>query len=218
MSAAPRFLYLHGFGSGPESAKGVALSQRFATHGVTLSRLNLRRPSLERLRFSAMKAEVTAAIGDAQDRAVLFGSSLGGLTAARVAEEDARVCALVLLAPAFQLAARWRRRLGEAGWRDWETSDRLEIEDYAERRKTTLDFAFVRELEQLDRGWPDVRVPTLLLHGCVDETVPIDGSRAFAADRRHVRLVEVDDGHSLVDSLDRIEAESLAFLQPFLNE
>ena len=108
----PRWLYLHGFGSSRDSAKGLALSQRFAELGITLDRLDLRRPSLEHLRLSAMIEAVRAAIGAERDRAVVFGSSLGGLTAARVAEQDARVCALVLLAPAFRFPERWRARLG----------------------------------------------------------------------------------------------------------
>ena len=37
----------------------------------------------------------------------LIGSSLGGLTAARLAERDARVTKLVLLAPAFTPLAFW---------------------------------------------------------------------------------------------------------------
>jgi pimeloyl-ACP methyl ester carboxylesterase len=211
----PRFLYLHGFASSRDSYKGVALAERFARRGLALERLDLRVPSLEHLRFSAMKAAVRTAIGGPRDRAVLFGSSLGGLTAARVAEEDARVCALILLAPAFHLHERWRARLGEDGWRDWQTRDALEIDDYFTKRKTHIDFAFVRELETLDFGFPDVRVPTLIIHGRGDETVPIEGSRAFARDRRYVHLIEVDDGHELTASLDRIDAEATAFLKYF---
>src|SRR5688572_14095297 len=113
---APRFLYLHGFASGPASKKGVALAQHFAGLGVELERLDLRVPSLEHLRTSAMIQTTIAAIGGPRDRAVIFGSSLGGLTACRVAEVDPRVCALVLMAPAFRLAERWRRRLGEEAY------------------------------------------------------------------------------------------------------
>jgi pimeloyl-ACP methyl ester carboxylesterase len=215
--SSPRFLYLHGFASSRDSYKGVALAERFAARGVTLERLDQRLPSLEHLRFSAMKAAVRAAIGDAHDRAVVFGSSLGGLTAARVAEEDPRVCALVLLAPAFHLHARWRARLGEEAWLEWQTRDWIEIDDYATHGKTRLDFGFVREMETLDAGWPDVRVPTLIVHGRGDETVPVEGSRTFAADRRHVRLIEVNDGHELTASLDRIDDEAVQFLETFLN-
>src|ERR1700734_2723165 len=116
----PRVLYLHGFASGPRSHKGVAVAAHYARRGVQVERLNLRVPSFEPLRLSAMIAAVVAAIGGDRDRVVLFGSSLGGLTASRVAEQDARVAALVLLAPAFRMVERWRARLGKDGWRRWE--------------------------------------------------------------------------------------------------
>ena len=138
-AAGPRWLYLHGFASGPGSAKGTRLAEHFGKMGIALERLDLRRPSMEHLRLSQMIAHVRDAIGGASDRAVLLGSSLGGLTAARVAEEDARVCALVLLAPAFQMAERWRGRLGEAAWEEWRTTGFYEraITRRAARRGST---------------------------------------------------------------------------------
>jgi predicted esterase YcpF (UPF0227 family) len=114
---APRFLYLHGFASGPRSRKGLAFVEHFAERGVAIECLDLRVPSFEQLRLTEMLEVTRNAIGSPRDRVVLFGSSLGGLTAARVAERDPRVAALVLLAPAFQLVARWRQQLGTA-WDD----------------------------------------------------------------------------------------------------
>ncbi|MFY0584059.1 alpha/beta fold hydrolase [Cystobacter fuscus] len=61
-----------------------------------------------------------------------------------------------------------------------------------------------------------MRVPTLLIHGRQDTTTEISYSREWAQGRRHVRLVEVDDGHELVASLERITAEADDFLRPFL--
>ncbi|MCI0671403.1 MAG: alpha/beta fold hydrolase [Myxococcaceae bacterium] len=219
MPEGPRWLYLHGFASGPDSAKGVALASHYAKAGVQLERLNLRVPSLERLRLSAMLETVRGAIGGERDRAVVFGSSLGGLAACRVAEQDARVCALVLLAPAFRLGEQLRRRLGDAGWHRWEAEGWLETDDFAEKRRTRVDFGFIRDAAEVDArsgGWPDVRVPTLLVHGRRDDTCDVESSRAWARGRSHVRLVEVDDGHELVDSLPRIAEEADAFLAPFL--
>jgi pimeloyl-ACP methyl ester carboxylesterase len=218
-ATSPRFLYLHGFASGPESTKGLAFSEHFARLGVAIERLDLRVPSLERLRLSAVMAATRAAIGGERDRAVLLGSSLGGLTAARVAALDARVCALVLLAPAFRLAELWRARLGEEGRRRWRESGWLEIDDYVTRQKTRIDHGFLEDLEAIDdaeSGWPDVRVPALIVHGRFDDVVDIDRSRAFAAGKRHVRLVEVDDGHDLTATLPRTLAAAEAFLVPFL--
>jgi pimeloyl-ACP methyl ester carboxylesterase len=82
-----------------------------------------------------------------------------------------------------------------------------------------VDFGFLEDLAAADAagaGWPDVRVPTLIVHGRRDEVVDIGLSRAFAAGKRHVRLVELDDGHELVATLPRTLAEAEAFLAPFL--
>jgi hypothetical protein len=214
----PRWLYLHGFASGPESSKGVALSEHYARQGIHLRRLNLRQPSLEHLRLSAMMRTVREAIGGERERAVVFGSSLGGLTACRVAEEDARVCALVLLAPALRAMEQMRRRVGEPGMRRWEDTGWMELQDHAEKRMARVDFGFVQDVEALDGrggGWPDVRVPTLIIHGRQDDTCDISASRQWARGKRHVRLVEVDDGHELVASLGRIAAEADDFLKPY---
>lgn len=215
MSPGPRWLYLHGFASGPRSAKGMRLSEHYARRGITLERLDLRQPSMDHLRLTAMIAHVRDAIGGAEDRAVVLGSSLGGLTAARVAEEDPRVCALVLLAPAFRMAERWRTRLGEADWEAWRTTGFLETRDHAKGGTARVDFGFAEDAAAVDArgdGWPDVRVPTLIVHGVHDDVVPVEGSRQWADGKRHVRLVEVDDGHELVASLDVIAREADAHL------
>jgi pimeloyl-ACP methyl ester carboxylesterase len=214
----PRFLYLHGFASGPSSYKGVALAEHFQARGELLERLNLRVPSFENMRLSAMMETVKEAIGGERQRVVLFGSSLGGLTASRVAERDPRVCALLLLAPAFRLMERWRRRLGEDGWLAWQQSGWLETHDYTTQSKSRVDFGFALDavaVESQGDGWPDVRVPTLIVHGVKDPTVDIDLSRTWSKGKRHVKLVEVDDGHELAASLDRIKQEVDAFLAPF---
>ena len=164
-AVGPRFLYLHGFASGPSSYKGTALCNHYDMRGVAVDRLNLRLPSFEHLRLSAMIAHTRAAIGREQDRAVLFGSSLGGLTACRVAEIEPRVIALVLLAPAFRVVERWRGRLGAQAWESWQKTGWLDQEDHEEKRPSRVDYGFAVDAETVDArsgGWPDVRVPCLL--------------------------------------------------------
>jgi len=209
----PRFLYLHGFASSPRSAKAVAFAEHYAGRGVAIDRLDLRLPSFEHLRLSAMIAAVQRAIGGASDRAVVFGSSLGGLTAARVAERDPRVTGLVLLAPAFRLLERWR---AQPDWDDWERFGWREVHDHATGRPARVDFGFAEDAMAIDRGDPDIRVPTLILHGTRDDVVSIDRSRAVAHGNRHVRLIELDDGHELTASLPRLLAEADRFLAPWL--
>jgi len=202
-----KILYLHGFASGPLSKKGVAFEQHFAARGTAVERMNLRVPSFEHLRLSAMIETVLAAIAG---EAIVIGSSLGGLTAARVAERDDRVRALVLLAPAFQLASRWRE-LPE--YETWRTTGWREVLDYTTGAPAKVDFGFITDAEAIDVGYPDVRVPTLILHGTRDDVVPIDRSRTFAAGKPHVRLLELDDGHELVDSIPRLVSEAEAFVR-----
>jgi len=208
----PRLLYLHGFASGPRSTKGIAFAAHFAARGLALDCLDLRVPSLEHLRLSAMLDRVRQAIGGASDQAVLIGSSLGGLAAARVAERDARVVALVLMAPAFQLVARWRAL---PGWDDWRRSGWREIRDFHTGRPARVDFGFAEDAMAIDAGEPAVTAPTLILHGAHDDVVPIEQSRAFAAGKPHVALIELDDGHELVRSLPRLLDETDRFLAPW---
>jgi pimeloyl-ACP methyl ester carboxylesterase len=199
--------------------KATRLAEHYAKKGLTLERLDLRQPSMEHLRLSAMIAHVREAIGARTDRAVIIGSSLGALTAAHVAEEDARACALVLLAPAFRSAERWRTRLGEEKWSMWRTTGYIETKDHARGGMARVDFGFMEDLARVDSrgsGWPDVRVPTLVIHGTRDDVVPVEGSRAWADGKRHVRLVEVDDDHDLGASLDRIASEADRHLASFL--
>lgn len=216
--ALPRFLYLHGFASSPESRKARVFERFFEARGALVDRLDLRKPSMEKLRISAMMAHVRTRIGGEADRAVLVGSSLGGLTAARVAARDARVCALFLLAPAFRIAARWKARLGEAAYGAWAESGYIEVDDHATGAKSRVHFPFVEELVALDAeddGLPDVRVPTFIVAGRRDDVVDNDATRAFAAGRPHVQLHWVDDGHELGATLPEIEAHCDAFLRPF---
>jgi alpha-beta hydrolase superfamily lysophospholipase len=205
-----KILYLHGFASGPQSKKGVDFDKYFSSRGHEVERLNLRVPSFEHLRLSAMIDTVVSRI---TGPAVLIGSSLGGLTAARVAERDDRVRACVLLAPAFQLVARWKESIGPVAWDDWRTRGTREVDDYTTGGKSSVDFGFVEDVERVDVGYPDVRVPTLVMHGLRDDVVPVDRARTFVAGKRALRrLIELDDGHELVASLPRLLVETEAFL------
>ncbi len=218
-----RYLYMHGFASGPLSKKGVAMERHLAGRGLALSRLDVRVPSLERLRLSAIIDTARRAIGALDDRAVVFGSSLGGLAAAHLAARDTRVEAVVLLAPGFRVAANFRRRLGEEAMRRWQEEGWLETHDYATGTTSRVDWGFLADALAVDgqahedraaerAEFPDVRAPCLVIHGRGDETCPVEVSRQFAEGRPNVRLVEVDDGHELLESLPVIFAETDRFL------
>lgn len=218
----PVFLYLHGFASSPASTKAKAFRAWAARHGAPLEVLDLRVPSFEKLLFSAIKQRVREAIDDCggeRARVALIGSSLGGLTACRVAEEDARVAAVFAMAPAFSIASRWKERIGEAAFDEWRRSGFLEVDDYATKQRGRVHFRFVEELAEIDAAcggpFPDVRVPTRIVHGRRDAVVDIDLSRTWSRGKRHVRLVEVDDEHELGASIPRLLDEATDFFEEF---
>lgn len=205
-------LYLPGFASGPSSTKAVAYADHYAKRGITVERLDLRKPSFERLRMSAMVEHVRARL---TGPAVLIGSSLGGLTAARVAEADDRIAAVVLLAPAFRLVERWQQQLGPE-WDEWKRSGWREVYDYTTNASAKVDFGFITDVLAYGSEVPKVTVPALVIHGTQDETVPIASSRELAASDPRVELIELADGHQLAASIPRLLAESDRFLEPYL--
>jgi alpha-beta hydrolase superfamily lysophospholipase len=214
----PALLYLHGFASSPASTKARAFIEWGKARGIAIEALDLRVPSFERLLFSAIVGRVREAIdaaGGPRARVALIGSSLGGLTACRVAEQDPRVAAVFAMAPAFRLVDRWKATLGDAEWKKWRSNGFREVDDHLTKQKAAVHFGFVEELEELDAGNPDVRVPVCIVHGTKDDVVDVERSRDFARGKRHVRLVEVDDGHELVASISRILSEAERFFAPF---
>jgi pimeloyl-ACP methyl ester carboxylesterase len=108
-----------------------------------------------------------------------------------------------------------RERLGESGWRIWEKRGWLEVDDHAKGGKTRVDFGFATDMASIETaagGFPDVRVPALVVHGRRDEVVDVALSREWARGRSNVRLVEVDDDHSLGATVPLILSETDAFL------
>lgn len=205
-------LYLHGFASGPSSKKARALAARFAGIGVHVEVPDLTPgpDGFERSSPSSMLAVAEGLLAASPPPHAIIGSSLGGYLAAVAASRDPSIERLVLMAPAFRLFERWEARLGAAELEAWRTRG-LEVDHFASGRRRRLGWQFHQDAE----GWPafpEVRVPTLCIAGRRDETVPIADVEAFVERTPTARLVAVDDGHELVDSLDLIFAEARAFL------
>src|SRR5258708_6312867 len=75
-----RHLWLHGFASGPTSSKGRFVGERLRERGIELVIPDLNEPAFFDLTVTRMLERVDALAG--ADRVALFGSSLGGFTAA----------------------------------------------------------------------------------------------------------------------------------------
>ena len=209
----PCLAYLHGFASGPMSRKGQALAERLARRGVELRLPDLNRPSFSRLTVTGALEAVDELVESGPRHAAwrFIGSSFGGYVAARWAElRPERVARLLLLCPGFDLPSRWPDLLGADELARWERDGALLLPDGA-GRPTPVHWGFVQDVRR-HPPVPEVPCPTRIVHGTRDEVVPVEGSRRYAADRSGVELVEVDDDHALLESLDTIAVQAEAFL------
>lgn len=205
--------YLHGFASGPRAKKGQALKAAFEARGESFLTPDLNAPSFAELSMGAMLERVDGldrTEGD-EDGWALVGSSLGGWLAAAWAERHPdRVQRLLLLCPAFDVPTRWPDIMPPGAMARWAREGRFMMQD-GEGVLQPLHHAFYEESRTLPTH-PAVPCATKIVHGTRDDRVPIASSRAYAASHPNVELIEVDDGHDLIASLQTIVALALDWL------
>lgn len=201
-SAATHYLYLHGFASSPRSAKAQFLRQQFLTRNCTLHLLDLNQNDFAHLTLTRQIQQVLRWLQD-HESTVIIGSSLGGLTAAWVAQQapaNASIERLVLLAPAFQFLDQWLPRLGHEAMARWQADGWLPIYHYGLGQQQLLSKDFWQDAQRYADVALTASIPTLIVHGCRDEVIDISASRHYAANRPWVKLVEVEADHSLADA------------------
>jgi pimeloyl-ACP methyl ester carboxylesterase len=211
----PQYLYLHGFASSPQSKKAQAFYQRFQRQNIPLLIPDLNQGDFRHLTLGRQIQQVSDLVQACPDPTVLIGSSLGGLTAAWVAQQlplQNRIEKLVLLAPAFQFLAQWLTRLGPDQLATWRTQGTLPVYHYSDQRHHPLHYGFITDAQGYDDAQLTAPIPTLILHGLYDDVIAIDASRTYAATRPWVTLVELPSDHALGD----VEEELWHHTQRFL--
>ena len=203
------FVFLHGFtkdsdvGGGGQIAKYVA-----SLFHVPVEQPNLNQPSFNEFSVSNAIRVINKLFDEKQKehreqvQMNLIGASMGGYIAARYAElYPDRVKKLFLLCPAFGLAARWREFLSDDELEKWKSSG---SHSYDGRQ---LHYSFLDDLTQNHPAYPQILCPTSIVHGKLDELIPIAASQQFIKEQKNkelIHLVEVDDDHHLSKSLFQI--------------
>ena len=211
-------IYLHGFASSPHGAKVTDLRERLAAWGIDLRAPDLNVPDFTHLTISAMIDRTAREVAACPPGPVfLIGSSLGGFTALhfldrrRGAEAD-RVAKLILLAPALDFGERYLRHAPPEALAAWEAGKAVPVMHYGAGRELPLGPDLMADAAHYSGGFDlTLALPVLILHGRRDESVPVALSQRFAAGRPNVRLRVLESDHSLVDQLDTIWAEMVAF-------
>jgi uncharacterized protein len=204
-----RVLYLHGFASSPASTKARFFRERLTRAGFAVEVPDLAEGDFAGLTLTAQLDVIAHAAGG--DPVTLIGSSMGGYLAALYAARRPETARVVLMAPAFGFARRWRERLGATAVDEWKHTGALEVFHYGEGRTCKLGYGLLKDGECYE-DYPEVTQPCLIFHGVNDDVVPAQYSRDFAAGRSNVRLELMDSGHDLLNVLDVMANEVGAFL------
>lgn len=219
-----KFVYLHGFASSPNSAKARYIRDRFAELNIKVDIPDLNFGDFSHLTITRQINQVASIIsadgkGDTEQSppqstpVTLIGSSLGGLTAAHLAQQYPQVQRLILLAPAFGFLSHWLAQLGDAQVRLWQKEKYLMVYHYGEGRSLPLSYDFLTDAAQYQEEILQRPISTLILHGKNDEVIPIQASRAFAKSRPWVELVELESDHTLGNVLTEIWQAIYQFCQ-----
>lgn len=202
------YFYLHGLASSPQSTKAQQLRDRLRSRGISLQIPDLNNGDFEGLTVSRQIRQVRQICSEMGDETsnlpvTLVGSSLGGLTAAWVAQQQTNVVRVVLLAPAFGFPDCW---LSAAQVSQWLDAGWLALYHYGEGRSRRLHAEFVRDARRYSTSGLTRPVPTTILHGTEDAIVPVAVSRDYARSRPWVTLRELPSDHALTDAMGAIEA------------
>ncbi|MEH2050878.1 YqiA/YcfP family alpha/beta fold hydrolase [Nostoc sp.] len=198
------YIYLHGFASSPHSAKARDISDRFTQIHTKLKIPDLNAGDFSQLTITRQIAQVAAEFNNDSTLVTLIGSSLGGLTAAHLGQQNLQVQRLVLLAPAFGFLSHWLPKLGDEEVQRWQQEKYIMVYHYGEERLIPLSYDFVIDAAQYQEKLLQRPISTLILHGKKDEVIPIEASRDFARSRPWVELVELDSEHALGNVMEEI--------------
>ncbi|MCF4966711.1 YqiA/YcfP family alpha/beta fold hydrolase [Nostoc sp. CMAA1605] len=210
-----QYIYLHGFASSPKSVKAQDISDRFTQIQIPLTIPDLNAGDFSELTISRQIKQVVTTFTSDSVPVTLIGSSLGGLTAAHIAQQYLQVERLVLLAPAFGFLSHWLTKLGEETIQRWQQEKFLMVYHYGEKRSLPLSYNFVTDATQYSETQLQRPIPTLILHGKQDEVIPITASQDFIQSRPWAKLIELDSDHALGNVTEEIWQAIQEFCQLF---
>lgn len=211
-----QYFYLHGFASSPNSVKARQLQKAFRANGLQLHVPDLSQ-DFSTTTVSKQLESLATIIDGPEKPTALVGSSLGGLTAAILADRMPNIERIVLLNPAFGFPEQWLNTLGPDTVNQWKETGWHQVYHYGYQEHRKVHWEFIQDLqENYNDTYKQLKrpVPTLVCAGRKDPVIPVQLSRNYAASRDHyVRLLEYEQsGHTLTNVLDSVMEETIRFL------
>jgi dipeptidyl aminopeptidase/acylaminoacyl peptidase len=188
----------HGLISSKDSEKYVGIGRRFCGQGITVLRFDFRGCGESGGRFedtslTGRMEDLESALDFVQEQGYgsigVMGSSLGGTVSILVAAKDKRINALVTWATPCHLDELFR---GE------------EIKGFKKLRQDVSKYDVVKAVK-------DVHCPILIVHGSLDEQVPLSHAKILYENANEPKDIQIIDGadHRLTDPVHRRRAVEL---------
>ncbi len=188
-----RVLWAHGLWGRPDGSKPAHITEDLGWE--------LEAPVMSRLGWSIddQTSLVIEAIGGGLRHDILMGSSYGALALANASQmlprHDLR---FVLMAPAFGMGEGFGRLIGKESVARWQLDGSMPFTHGGTGEDVVLSWEFMEAIGR--RSWPELRHPTVIIHGTGDDVVPLENSQKVARSSL-VELIEVEDDHRLHGSL-----------------
>lgn len=199
----PIIILCHGFSTSKEGRTYVRLEEILNDSGISTFRFDFFGHGESEGKFE----EITTfeAVDDIQNainflkesgykEIGLVGSSFGGMASIIAASKSNALYVLALKSPVSDYTALIHSRVGEQDIKNWKEKGIIDVTGIdGENRK--LKYSFYEEVEKVKVYEADqnIKIPTLIVHGDEDETVPIGQSKKTASLIQNCRL-EIIEG------------------------
>ncbi|HEY1096442.1 MAG TPA: alpha/beta fold hydrolase [Alphaproteobacteria bacterium] len=194
-------IIVHGFQSSRKSPAAIAALEALLESGVNGVIFDLYAHGDSDGDFKDMSVakaidNVEAVIKHVHDRdptqkIILIGSSFGGLVSQYVAVKFAPlITALILRAAVSNWWELWKERITEDEIKNWKKTG-YHTGEVRDGIQTTFGLEFLGDIQRQDIYTdvaPQIKVPTLIIHGDADEVVPLSQSREL---KKHIPLSDL---------------------------
>ncbi len=196
-----RFIYLHGFASGPGTQKGQFFKQQLSKEGIQLLIPDLTEGNFTHTTISKQLNVVGRLVQESSEPVVFIGSSMGGFLAALAAEKFPLVAGIFLLAPGFEFYARREQMMGKMLLKQWEKEGYINVYHYYLKKEVPIHFEFVQDARKYHAVRFERALPAMIIHGLKDEVVPYQVSINYLRQNKQAQCVLLPGDHGLLNHL-----------------
>lgn len=215
-------VYLYGFASGPQSNKAQFFKRKFAELDISFDIYDYipNKDSFKNMKLSVLIKNLHLYIGRnyfGEENLILFSSSFGGLISTWYTHlHPDKIKKMILMAPALGFSAQRIVKLLEIHPNTWKEQGYVPVFHYRYNQEIPLAYSFYNDL--IANPPPEIEklrinVPTLILHGRLDNIVPLSWSKQFIQINPESILQILNGDHQLLDQKDVI----WTFVESFLN-